>query len=95
MLGDQDSPVVDSDMVDRAPWDGPVGRPDSQGPCDELLPGTGVAVRGGVNYPAPHGAVPVDSGHDDPHQLSLSPATAFQQVNSGGGGGSGNGAWKW
>ena len=40
-----------------------------------------VAARGGINHAALHRAVPVDSGHDDPHQLSLSPSAAFRQVD--------------
>lgn len=67
MFGDQDNTVADPDVVDRAPRFWPVGRRDSQGPNDEFLPGTGMAVRGSINYPAPRAAVPVDSGHDDPH----------------------------
>ena len=39
MLGDQDGPVIDAEMVDRAPGNRPVGRPGSQGVCDEFLPG--------------------------------------------------------
>ena len=30
MLGDQDGPVIDAEMVDRAPWNRSVGRPGSQ-----------------------------------------------------------------
>ena len=73
MLGDQDGPVIDAEMVDRAPWNRPVGRPGSQGACDEFLPEADVAARGGINHAALRSAVPVDSGHDDPHQPSLSP----------------------
>lgn len=80
MLGDQDGPVIDAEMVDRAPGNRLVGRPGSQGVCDEFLPGAGVAARGGVNHAALHSAVPADSGHDDPHQVSLSPAAAFRRA---------------
>lgn len=71
-----DGPVIDAEMVDRAPWNRPVGRPGSQGACDEFLPEADVAARGGINHAALHSAVPVDSGHDDLHQPSLSPAAA-------------------
>ena len=86
VLGDQDSLLIDAKMVDRAPRNRAVERQGSQGACDEILPRAGVAGRGGVNHPAPHGAVRTDQGHDDPHQLSLSPPAAFPQADHDEGG---------
>jgi hypothetical protein len=86
VLGDQDTLLTDAKMVDLAPRNRPVGRRGSQGACDEFLPRAGAAGRGGVNHPAPHGAVRADSGHHDPHQLSLSPPAAFRQAGGGDGG---------
>jgi hypothetical protein len=80
VLSDQDNLVIDSKMVDRPTRNRVVGRRDSQGTFGQFLPWTDIARRGCVNHPAPHGAVLADSGHDDPHQLSLSPPTAFRQV---------------
>ena len=71
-LGDEGDLVIDAKMVDRSSRNRAVGRQGGQGTCEELLPWAGVAGRGGVNHPAPHGAVWADQGHDDPHQLSLS-----------------------
>ena len=59
---------------------------DSQGPGEEFHPRASIAGRGGVNHPAPHGAVRTDQGHDDPHQLSLSPPAAFRQADHDDGG---------
>ena len=73
VLGDQHNLLIDAKMVDRTPRDRLVGRRGSQGACDEVLPRASIAGRRGVNHPAPHGAVRADSGHYDPHQLSLSP----------------------
>ena len=86
VLGDQDSLLIDAKMVDRASRNRAVERQGSQGACDEILPRAGVAGRGGVNHLAPHGAVRADSGHDDPHQLSLSRSAAFQQADGDDGG---------
>src|SRR5271154_157837 len=77
LLGDQDNPVIGAKMADRPSRNRAVGRPRGQGPCEEFLPQASVAGRGGVNHPAPHGAVRTDQGHDDPHQLSLSPPGTF------------------
>jgi hypothetical protein len=78
---DQDDPLTGAKMVNRTPRNRAVGRRGSQGARDEFLPRAGVAGRGGVNHPAPHGAVRADSGHDDPHQLSLSSSAAFWRVD--------------
>jgi hypothetical protein len=85
VLGGQDTLFTDAKMEDRAPRNRPVGRRGSQGACAEVLPRAGAAGRGGVNHPAPHGAVRADPGHD-PHQLSLSPSAAFRQAGGGDGG---------
>src|ERR1700757_1778864 len=66
-------------MVDRLSRNRVVGRRGRQGACCQFLPRADVAGRGRVNHPAPHGAVLADSGHDDPHQLILSPSTTFRQ----------------
>jgi hypothetical protein len=79
--GDQDNPLTGAKMVNRTPRNRAVRRRGSQGARDEVLPRAGVAGRGGVNHPAPHGAIWTDPGHDDPHQLSLSPSAAFRQVD--------------
>ena len=71
-LGDEGNLVIGAKMVDRSSRNRAVGRQGGQRTCEELLPWAGVAGRGGVNHPAPHGAVWADQGHDDPHQLSLS-----------------------
>ena len=75
-----DNPLTDAKMVNRTPRNRAVGGGAARA-RDEFLPRAGVAGRGGVNHPAPHGAVRADSGHDDPHQLSLSPSAAFRQVD--------------
>ncbi len=67
-------------MADRPSRNRAVGRQGDQGPCEEFLLRASIAGRGGVNHPAPHGAVRTDQGHDDPHQLSLSPPGAFRQA---------------
>ena len=79
--GDQGNLVTDAKMADRPTWNRAVGRQGGQGTCQEFLPWACVAGRGGVNHPAPHGAVRADQGHDDPHQLSLSPPAAFRQAD--------------
>lgn len=81
VLGDQDNLVINAKMVDRPSGNRTVGRHGGQGTREEFLPCTGVARRGGVNHPAPHGARWADQGHDDPHQLSLSPLAAFRQAD--------------
>jgi hypothetical protein len=81
VLSGQDNLVIDAKMVDRPSRNRVVGRWGCQGACGQVLLRADVAGRGGVNHPAPHGAVLADSGHDDPHQLSLSPLTAFHQVD--------------
>jgi hypothetical protein len=68
--GAQDNPLTGAKMVNRTPRDRAVGRTGSQGARDEFLPPDGVAGRGSVNHPAPHGAIWADPGHDDPHQPS-------------------------
>ena len=74
VLGDQDNLVIDAKMVDRPSRNRAIERQGSQGTRGQLLPrADDIAGRGGVNHPAPHGAVWADSGHDDPHQLSLCP----------------------
>jgi hypothetical protein len=75
VLGDQHLPVTHAKMVNRAAGNRPVWRRGSQRACDEFLPSVGVAAASGVNHPAPHGAVPANLGHHDPHQPSLLPAT--------------------
>jgi hypothetical protein len=77
VLGDQDNLVIGAKMVDRPSRNRALGLRGSQGTCEEFLPRAGVAGRGGVNHSALDGAVWTDSGHDDPHQLSLSPPAAF------------------
>jgi hypothetical protein len=86
LLGDQDNLVIDAKMADRPSRNRAVGRQRGQGTCEEFLPRASVAGRGGVNHPAPHGAVRTDQGHDDPHQLSLSPPAAFRQPDHDDGG---------
>jgi hypothetical protein len=86
LLGDQDNLVIDAKMVDRPSRNRAAGRQGGQGTCEEFLPRASVAGRGGVNHPAPHGAVRTDQGHDDPHQLSLSPPAAFRQADHDDGG---------
>ena len=84
--GDQDNLVIDAKMADRTSRDRTVGRQGGQGTCEEFLPRASVPGRGGVNHPAPHGAVRTYHGHDDPHQLSLSPPGAFRQADHDDGG---------
>jgi hypothetical protein len=86
LLGDQDNLVIDAKMAERPSRNRAVGRQGGQGTCEEFLPRASVAGRGGVNHPAPHGAVRTDQGHDDPHQLSLSPPAAFRQADHDDGG---------
>ena len=86
LLGDQDNLVIDAKMADRPSRNRAVGRQGGQCPCEEFLPRASVAGRGGVNHPAPHGAVRADQGDDDPHQLSLSPPGAFRQADHDDGG---------
>ena len=81
LLGDQDNLVIDAKMADRPSRNRTVRRQGGQGPCEERLPRASVTGRGGVNHPAPHGAVWTDQGHDDPHQLSLSPPAASRQAD--------------
>ena len=81
LLGDQDNLVIDAKMADRPFRNRTVRRQGGQGPCEERLPRASVTGRGGVNHPAPHGAVWTDQGHDDPHQLSLSPPAASRQAD--------------
>ena len=86
VLGDEGNLVIDAKMVDRLSRNRAVGPQGGQGTCEELVPWAGAAGRGGVNHPAPHGAVRADQGHDDPHQLSLSPPGAFRQGDRDDGG---------
>ena len=76
MLGDKHGPLIDTEMVDGPSRGRAVGRHDSQRAGDEILPLASVTAPGGVNHPAPHGPVPFDSGHYDPHGPSLSPSAA-------------------
>ena len=86
MPGDQCNLVIDAKMADRPSRNRAVGRQGGQGTRQELLPWAAVAGRGGVNHPAPHGAVRADQGHHDPHQFSLSPPAAFRQAHHDDGG---------
>ena len=86
VLGDQDNLLIHAEMVDRIPRNRAVGRRGSQGARGQVLPPGGIAGRRRVNHPAPHGAVRADSGHYDPHQLSLSPSAALRQVDNDDGG---------
>jgi hypothetical protein len=81
--GDQGNLVINAKMADRPSGNRTVGRHGGQGTREQVLPRTGVARRGGVNRAAPHGAVRADQGHDDPHQLSVSPPAAFRQADPG------------
>jgi len=79
VLSDQDNLVIYAKMVDRLARNRVVGRRIRQGACRQFFPRADIAGRGRVNHPAPHGAVLADSGHDDPHQLILSPSPTFRQ----------------
>lgn len=80
MVGDQDIPVTQPQMVDGVAGNWPVRYRHSQGACDELLPASGVAMASGVYDPAPHGAVFVDLGHFDPHERWLPCAAARRRL---------------
>jgi len=67
MVGDEEVPVIQAEMIDGVARNRPVGHRGSQGACHELVPVPGVAAASGVNHPAPHGAVPFDLGHFGPH----------------------------
>ena len=72
MIGDQGVLLADAQMIDGAAWSRPLRQREGQGAGDEHLPAAGVAASCGLDHPALHGAVPLDSGHYDPHQTSLS-----------------------
>ena len=74
MLGGDDHVVIHADVVDgdTRSWTVRHRTPDSA--SGEILPELTVALLGGVHHAAVQGAVRVNSGHNDPHQLILSPA---------------------
>ena len=82
VVGDQDIPVIQAQMVDRGAGDRPVGRWGSQGACHELLPAAGLAAASGVNAAAPHGAVPLDLGHLGSHEPCAVPCRRCRAVAS-------------
>ena len=79
VLADQDSVVIDPDVVHGTAGSRPVWRGESRDAGDQFLPAAGIAAPGGVNYPVADAPVRGDLGDLKPHPPSLSPFSYTRQ----------------